>query len=507
MVQFCGLGIESGIVEYSSNTYGGGGGEFTTSFSEGCSFTLSTDDITDPDDPSLPGYVTQIIVNRIEVTTENGCVYEIFPNIGIASTPSPPSSNQVYEFDLLLVHSDCNCDEAPEVNECTNTAAFNYTCDEETGDIAIEVIEAFESPTDGDPVFELSTDGGMTFIPCPSTISGAYSAFVRYRAKFTDGCPEVYMEQAIECNPLLEFTNTREVEIEVVGDELIINITDSWTSTDLQDTLRVSIDNGVTFDEFTPSSTYTPIALEGEENIVVEWNVIFDDGTPDLHGIKTLKNINQTAPADCAGYDDYTLAVEYDELTGIFTATKTGNETVLLVNDLRFSLGMVTGNPFDDNGSGVPYTDPVRGEGMFIAAWKIKLADCAPKILYATTFGKECIKFCDPIEITVPDVVNVVLPETPIEVCLVECCASFTPAIECVDMVLTVTNAPEGADLSWVGPGGFSATGNGITVEVEGTYTVTVNDTTAEPPCVSTGSYVFNYANAGEPIDDPIDVT
>jgi hypothetical protein len=170
-------------------------------------------------------------------------------------------------------------------------------------------------------------------------------------------------------------------------------------------------------------------------------------------------------------------------------------------------LGVVTSNPFDKNNSGIPYIAPVTGEGMFVAAWKIKLEDCEPTIIYAHASGKQCTEICGGLEVNIPDAINVIFPETPIEVCLVECCASFSPAIECVDMVLTVTNAPVGAELSWVGPGGFAKEGNDIAIETEGTYTVTVTDSTAEPPCVSTGSYTFNYANAGDPIADPIDVS
>ena len=505
-IRFCASGMASGIVEYDFSTFGGSGGSDTAAFSSGCTSYIATD-VYNPGDPSLPAYVSQVNITRIELVAENGCIYEIFPGISIATTTSPPASDQISTYTIEATYSGCDCDEAPTVLECNNTASLNYTCDEDTGEVTLEVVENFDSPTDGDPVFEASYDGGVTFISAPSTISGQSSIFVRYRAIFSDGCPPVSFEQSIECLPIQEFTNTREVEMEVVGDELVITITDSFTSTELTDTLDVSIDGGVTFKRFDPTSSYIPIALTGGENIVAEWNIIFDDGTPDLHGIKTLKNISQTDPADCAGYDDYTLAVEYDENTGIFTVTKTGNETVLLANELLWTLGAVAGNPFDTNNSGIPYTDPVRGEGMFVIAWRIKLADCQEKTMYATTFGKECIKFCDPIEITVPDTVSVILPETPIEVCLVECCASFVPEIECVDHVLSVTNAPEGATISWVGPGGYNYSGNDAPVEDDGTYTVTVVDDTATPPCTSTASYTFNHANAGEPISNPIDVS
>jgi hypothetical protein len=345
-----------------------------------------------------------------------------------------------------------------------------------------------------------STDGGLTFIPCPVVIMGEENIFVTYDVTFTDGCPPIHIEQSIHCVKSKPCENNRLISIANTANTLVVTLTDTFESGILSDKLYVSIDNGATFVEFSPPSTYVPITLVGNEKIVVYTNTIFDDGCSDLTVTKKLDLVNNTGQG-CIGYGGYGLTVSYDENTGLYTVTKTGSESTLVINDLLWAIGGA--NPFDANNSGVPYANPVQGEGLFIARWKIKLPSCPEIILDAMAFGQPCVKFCDDINLVIPPV-QVLFPQTPIEVCLVSCCDGVVLTIECVDMVLTVTGAPAGSTITWTGPNGFTATGASTPITDEGTYIVTVVDNTANPPCTSTAVYNFVMPDAGEPIANPV---
>lgn len=392
---------------------------------------------------------------------------------------------------------DCDCTDTNI--DCNNSANFNIDCDEDTETVTIAVVKNITATIESEETL-CSFDGGQTFVNCPNTITGEQNIFVTYDAVLED-CENLHIEQVIKCVKPSVCQNTREIELENVNDELIITLTDNFNSTVISDVLNVSIDGGVTFVEYDPTNSYTPISLNGDESIIVYSDVLFEDGCNDLKTTATLDLINDPNPTQCIGYGSYDLMGSYDEATGEFTVTKTGNENDLIVNQLLWTIG--GSNPFDNNNSGTPYYGAVPGEGTFIARWKIKLPNCEEKILTVTLFGKKCIEICEmpPVE--------VVFPETPIEICIVECCDGMDLTITCIDKTLhveDVTGIPD-SDIAWTGPNGFTATGNDVPITDEGLYIVSITDNSQDPPCKSTANYEFIEPNAGTPIDDPIIVS
>lgn len=432
-------------------------------------------------DVSISGIITNITIEILK----GDCKYT-FPNAHLFILPL------AVQYIPLIAE----CIGIPtEDTECKNYAALVYECDEDTQTVTLSIETNYESATETED-FMCSTDGGLTFIPCPSAIVGTSSIFVTYDATFTDGCEAIHLEQVIECLKYTEYANSREMGIENLNGILKITFDDNFNSVPLSDFLYVSKNAGVDFVEYDLLGLgYTPeIILQGDEDIVAYSITQFEDGFVDLvinKSLKISKVITNNEP--CDGYDSYVLNVSYDENTGVFVANTTGDQEDLEVNELLWTLG--GGNPFDNNGTGVPYALPVEGEGLFIARWKIKISGCDPIILDGFAFGKSCVTFC-------PDTtINVNLPEQPIKMCIVECCDEvFT--IECVDHVLTVAGDLTDATISWTGPGGFTATGNDITVDENGIYYANI----AKPGCSATVSYLFNHAEAGTPIDEEIDV-
>ncbi len=133
----------------------------------------------------------------------------------------------------------------------------------------------------------------------------------------------------------------------------------------------------------------------GGEEIIVKSLVVFDGIAEDLQIEETLTAPASTTSCD-AEYNGYSLTAVYDNATKDFTLTKAGDETLLNENTLLWTNTCV--NPFDNNNSGISYTHPVTGEGMFIGAWKIQKGDCPAIILYADVFGKRAVEVCNILE-------------------------------------------------------------------------------------------------------------
>jgi hypothetical protein len=331
---------------------------------------------------------------------------------------------------------------------------------------------------------------------------GASSVFITYDAIFTDGCAPLHVEQTVQCAIIVPCQNNRTIELANNSNTLVITLTDTFDSGVLTDKLYVSLDNGANYTQYNPASSYTPITLAGNEKIVVYTDTIFDDGCNDLTVTKKLDLENGTTnpPGVCAGYAGYTLTSSYDENTGQFTVTKTGNEANLVVNQLLWTIGGA--NPFDENKSGIPYYGPVTGEGVFVSRWKIKLPNCPELILDTMSWGKKCC------ETDIPEiVVNVEAPQVTVNVDA--CCDEPNPCpdliltITCVNRTLTISGAPVGSTISWTGPNGFTATGNNVMFPSNtpsGLFTATVVD----GDCTYTATYNYTKPNAGTPIANPI---
>lgn len=381
-----------------------------------------------------------------------------------------------------------DCDEDPL--DCSgNTPSIDYDCDDETQTITASASGTVTgAATD---VLEYSLTG-TNYQAWGGSITGQSVVYLKRYITFSDGCPPIEVNETVFCSKTENCDNQVEIEYTLTPTLLTITETQTINSPIHYDSgLMVSINGGVTFDEYTG-----PITLVGGEEIVITHTIEFSDSCPKINIIKTDVN-DGTGTCD---YEQFELFCEYNVATTLFSADFNGDESGLTTNDKKYSID--GGNTYS------PYTGSVAGANMFLIVWEIAYpgcekqtiikACCKPSMLPTDDDG--CLKVC------IDGPIQVELPQQPIEVCLVECCEGFDPILECIDKMLSVTNAPAGATFAWTGPGGFTATGNPIdlTGQPEGTYYVAVTDTSTSPPCVSNGQYQFDMPNAGTPIADPI---
>ncbi len=430
----------------------------------------------------------------INVEDDHGCTYYYHTPWVISGENAPDCEvTNNYELNkLIALQPDCNC--SPPDPDPVNIVSFDYNSDTTTQTVIASVQKQFDSQIKEESI-QYSVDGGKTFDPFTGTVNNAENVFLIYDASFDDNSPAVHIEQVIQCIKDVECNNRRTITLQNISNQLIITLTDSFTSTDISDIMFVSLDNGQSYTEYNPSTEYSPVNLKGDEQIIVYTETIFDDSCNDLIATEKL-DLNDENPSTCIGYNEYSLSAQYDETTGKFSVIKTGNENNLVVNQLLWTLD--GNNPFDNNNSGIPYSKEVKGEGLFIVRWKLKLPYCEEIIIDGMAWGKGCINICEmpPVE--------VIFPETPIQVCQVDCCEGVVLEITCNEQILHVDGAPSGADIQWSGPNGYSHSGNDAPITDEGLYICTVTDNSVSPPCVSTANYTFVAPQAGIPIDDPI---
>lgn len=373
--------------------------------------------------PPIYEYEKDILYETIIVQLTNGCIYQLSNAIIVHTEGENPSECEVMQ-EVTLDHdgiSEADCDCPEEALECNNYASMSYVCDPETQTVDIILNSNIESAIESE-AFLCSFDGGITFIECPATVTGEANIFVTYDASFSDGCESIHVEQVISCGIAVECANSRTIELEYSSGQLIITLTDSFTSVILSDKLFVSLDGGVNYTEYDPSSSYSAVDLEGDEKIVVYSDIVFEDECNDLHIIATLDLTSETENEDCEGYSGYDLSASYNQATGKFTVTKTGSETDLLINELLFTLNQA--NPFDETNSGVPYSEPIDGDGNLIARWKIKKPNCSTLILDAYCYGTRKTKVictlnrCTGTEYVVTDIdlLSITDPATDLEV-------------------------------------------------------------------------------------------
>ena len=422
----------------------------------------------------------------ISLTLPNGCKYSgsaiVFTNINT-------SSSQVITLFGTTQFEDCDCDDVTPPVVCGSNVGITYDCDEET-----QTITASSSGTaTGSATDELKYSlTGTNYQTWGGSITGQSVVYLKRSITFSNGCQPIEVNETVFCSMTENCDNELEIEYTLTPTLLTITETQTINSPIHNDSgLMVSIDGGVTFNEYT-----SPITLVGGEEIVITHTIEFSDSCPPINIIKT--DINDGAGT--CDYEQFELFCEYNMATTLFSADFNGDEAGLTTNNKKYSID--GGNTYS------PYTGSVAGASMFLVVWEIEYpgcekqtlikACCKPSMLPTDEDG--CLKVC------IDGPIQVELPQQPIEVCLVECCDGFDPILECIDKILSVTNAPAGATFAWSGPGGFSATGNPIdlTGQAEGTYYVSVTDTSTSPPCVSNGQYQFDMPNAGTPISDPI---
>lgn len=436
-----------------------------------------------------------LFINRIELELSNRCRYENNFNISYQADgfDNPPSS-----YDEVMTLVGCECFESPvRVEDCSNFASLEIEIDEINETITVGLIQDFSSAMDTDDLL-CSFDGGQTFIPCPNVIMGEPNVFITYDASFQDSCPPIHLEEAIVALKPVFCTNRREIILENINNLLEITFNDSIQSELLTDLLYVSLNGGETFEVFDLlGAGYTPLSLLGNEYIVAFTQSTCVDGCDNLDVEVRLNLSDVTIVGNCPGYNVFSLEATYNEETKQFTVSKQGDESELQISELLFTLG--GGNPFDANNSGIPYQEPVIGEGLFIAAWKIKLPDCASKILTATAWGCKFVSIKNLDEIPP---ISVILPELPLQVCVVDCCdLGLLISCEMCTISIQATNGDlSECTVNWIGPQGFTATGPVIEAGPEGMYTATVSC----GGCTSSVSYFHDKPNAGTPIANPI---
>ncbi len=440
-------------------------------------------------------------VFRFVVESEKGCKY--IGNALFYQIDNFSIAGEQVTIQAISANEDCECE---EVTICDNKASFNFECDEENHVITVDVVKIFHSPVESED-FLCSMDGGLTLIPCPSSFTGEKAVYVTYKASFSDGCHPIHIEQVIECSKYEEYGNSRDIDLSIEENTLVIEIDSEFNSTPIYDRLFVSKDGGKTFQEYDILDTGgvgslalneskvidgmpDPIPVNDGDAVVVYTLTQFEDGFSDLViSEKILVKIEDIGEDCTLSYDEYMLEVTYDDEDGIFTVTPSGNESALEINELLWTMGGA--NPFDENKSGIPYSDPVTGEGLFIARWKIKLPDCNVKIIDGVAWGKKCIQICNLDDIP--------MPQTTLISCC-DGCPGYSLSIVCVNRVMSISGVPQDATVTWEGPGGFTGTGLSVTFPAEtpsGYFTAAFS----VGNCDYNAMYNYTKPEAGTPVE------
>lgn len=328
--------------------------------------------------------------NPIEITSvhleANGCIWEWSGSIEWDERNGREFLIELNNQIILESGAFYDCDietEDPPIGG--NLASIIYDCSTD-GEITLSVNTSFTGTPESEE-FLISLDGGLTFVPAPGTITGEPGVYVVYNATFSDG-DDIHIHQNILCAEEVICENSREIALEVdSNDELVITLTDNFDSVVLMDYMHISLDAGITWLEPINLLTenYTPIALVGNENIIVETTTAFEDECNDLVVTETLEVLSNNTDPACPGYGGYSLDINNNN--GVFTIIVSGDTSQLEINELLWTNNGA--NPFDANGSGVPYLGNIETTGLVIAGWKIKLPGCPVEIIYDNEYQQE----------------------------------------------------------------------------------------------------------------------
>lgn len=313
-----------------------------------------------------------LVVNAVDPVT--GCIHT-------GSYSGDTDTNASFFLQrVTLTQPDCDCDEEP--TDCDNTASIgNINCDNETQTITFSFDSNFNSPVAND-IRLVSTDG-INYSPASTSYTGEDVIFIDWLIDFDDDCPPIRIIESIECLPSAQCVNQRQITCICVNSTLVLGYTDNINSPIVTDILYISIDGGVSYTEYNPLSSYTPITLNQGEEAIIYSITTFDDGCADLQTLPITCNCDQTPNPNC----DYSaFALTCTESNGVFTLNKTGDESLLIVNDLQFSL---------DSSPLIGYTNSVTGEGLFIGEWTIQIDGCEPHVLSANCFKKKGLDICN----------------------------------------------------------------------------------------------------------------
>ncbi|MGV6816106.1 MAG: hypothetical protein ACWA44_02415 [Thiotrichales bacterium] len=307
--------------------------------------TISDTFVVNYDDPVRIGY-------DITIELENGCVFEP-PIIWLQSAGSDAGPECIADYRTTVAATDCPCNTEEDPCE-SNFAAIIPSCDTDTGEINFTTFESFASPVFSD-IIECSTDG-LVFGPCSLPAPGP-ELHVRRTVEFTDSCPNLVVEQLITCEATQICQNQSTLELNITAGVLTLTLTGNYNSPGATEKIFVSLDGGATFGVYT-----TPIVLSGGESIVAYAVTAFSDGCPNL----ISNTVTGTYAFDC-DYSGYSVSCAFDEVTGFFTASFVGDESVLAVNNKLYSS--------DGSNPETVYPGPVVGT-VFIIKWEIALPGC-----------------------------------------------------------------------------------------------------------------------------------
>ena len=347
------------------------------------------------------------VIWTLNIELENGCTYTVSGSDTIYNDVLEPGETTRIQKQVTGFgngQEDCDlsgCDGNPtDPIECgNNIASLVYECDPETGDITgISVIENFEDTPSNTPQLLCSFDQGLTFGACPSSISGEPNVLLSYDAEF-DGCPDIHLQETILCEPSIDCGNSRSLSCEVVNDQLIITITDSFTSTPISDIMQVSTDNGANYTTYNPSSSYNPITVANGDQIIIKTDTDFADGCPTVSRIATKELIEEPNNPNC-DYSGFSLDCKTDEQTCEVKAAVSGNTSSLIKNDIYYTLD--GSNPLLADGTilGMLYSGVIKGQGAFIFGACIQMEGCEPHYMWESCFIK-------PVELEFPEVLDV----------------------------------------------------------------------------------------------------
>lgn len=421
------------------------------------------------------------LVNTFDLTftTDDGCNYS-YSDI----YPQDPSLQGFVQYNIPGVGTiDCDCEEInPAPLVCENNAWFTAECDNETGSIVVTSDQSFASPVDTDVVSNLTGNTELTVIR---------------EITFTDGCDPISITQVFTCEKIKSCDNSLSIEYTEVDGLITLTENEGFNSGIASDTgLEYSIDSGVTYLSYS-----NPVQLANGETIIWSRSVIFDDGCDnviDAGNFTYTEEIDEPTTAECENaYSGYDISLTIDDTNSTFTVIKSGNETDLTINELLWN-GLSV-DPFGANGSGLPYMGAVTMRGQFIAAWKIKVANCPEKIIYKNGYLKPEVKVCElPPIVWSPD-------NDTLGVCIKDCppcgCIFDVACTNCEATIINLTDCA-GFTFEWFDPNGDPiGLGVGpITLTIEGDYLIKASGAN----CVENFTYTHDTPEAGTPNSNPI---
>jgi hypothetical protein len=235
----------------------------------------------------------------------------------------------------------------------------------------------------------------------------------------------------------------------------------------------------------------------------------FNDGTgwvtlPDTTAaIVALETGNYRITAsndDCEDQDAYYIIVSNNECDYEVSITLSQTEAIAVTDALnptyQWTLENENGNTPIGTGLSVPLTET----GIY---WLIVSSDQCTKSTYK--FYKK-VDDCQKIEICNWDDMPLNVPQVTVINNVDACCDDEDPCpslpltITCINRVLTLSGSPSGSTITWVGPGGFTGSGNPVTFPTStpsGIFTANIVD----GACTYTATYNYTKPNAGTPVN------